>query len=498
MEILDRTLSTKEASREYVVNELVSKLNSLLLADISKHLSKLIPNEAGWIDAVDRRIAGATASTRSAFRALSGKTRSDHVYSRLGHIVVNPHNAFNTDALVSSYVFGDSSGQSREKWINSSEQTAQVFVDELIAVAHNQRDFLYSDLVDPTGQALSAQNVIIIHGPRGCGKTFFLNFLLSKFSHHFDDKRVIWVRLNLVENFGDKINLQHWIYAQTTKIILRYYDPGSSLYDVTAPKPIPLNATKHLREFIAKTEMKTKTRKSLEMKLIGMKQVFHSMKRDEALSPDLIPEILAREVTSYAQECGYGLIIVLDGLDRLESIPLAQEKFSNLIFQASSVTHSSNRSGMTFLMVCRTATLDYLEGPNYDPFKNRKSLEHQLMSVPLKEIIERRISYVKKEVSGIGVSRNWDLSDWDQHLHEFVKYLEIDDLEKTFGSNKRAQVQTIQLNYHQFLSESGKKAYLLTETLMKMGHRWPPKQYVYRAGENNKWTRALRGVKKFV
>ncbi len=465
---------------------LIDEVDKLLDSDI-KEINKLLPNDCeDWTDAIDF----AFKHEGSYYFTPSHRTRADHIHRRLGHLVVNPHNKYNTNAITESYVFKNDKGLNGD-FVNYSPETTQKFIEDLVESARQQYELTHSqDEIDPTGRSLAMSRLFILHGERGTGKTFFLNYLLSRFSTYFDKNKTIWVRLNLVEGFGKENNLKHWLYAQATKIIFRYYDENSALYDKMQPKSPPIPAIEKLNEFVKNLKTNPDHERYLLNSIIGMKQVFYDFKRDEPVTPELVPLPLGREVVTIAQSFGYSFVVVLDGLDCLEITQGAKDKFEELTRQAFELIESNELIGMTFVAVARTNTLNSLSNTEVDPYRLSQGSAKQLDNVELQNILQKRLAHIEKEVQEIATTKyqDWNLTDWPAHLLEFQAFLHRDDgeikyidrLEKVLGANKRAQMNVIQLNYYDFLRAKREQPYQLIESLVKSGRRFPPKHYTYK------------------
>jgi hypothetical protein len=180
----------------------------------------------------------------------------------------------------------------------------------------------------------SPEKIKCLIGPKGCGKTFFLNYLFSKFSPILDSKGVIWVRLNLLEEFGDDKDILHRIYAQATKIIMRYYDPESAEFK---QKKIPIPAGQSLQLYIERSKFPAQHKKGLLDEVEGMRDVFYTKKREEPLSPALVSKSLGRKVFNLARDNGYSYIIVFYGLDRMEATSQHDKRFRSLVNQVANL-----------------------------------------------------------------------------------------------------------------------------------------------------------------
>lgn len=459
-----------------------------------------------WTDAIEYAVRNNSEKDEFYYSEPSSRTRTDHIHRRLGHIVVNPNNEYNTKAIVGSYVFQNSKGINHSV-INYSYESTEAFINELISFARQQYELSYSqEEIDPSGRSLAMKRFFIIHGERGIGKTFYLNYLLSNFSQLFDENKIIWIRLNLVQNFGSDNNLKHWIYTQASKIIFRYYDEKSSSYNRVQPKKPPISEiAKKLSEFVNKLDVgDEKYKESLYEHIIGMKQVFCSNKREEVFSPDLVPIVLGREVVNIAQSAGYTFIIVLDGLDRLEMTKEGRKKFEGIISQINSLAESNDLIGMTFLVATRTCTLEMLSGTVADPYKFSRFKAKELADISLSQILAQRVEFIKKDIQSLATGLykdrypDWSLHDWPSHINDFLIFMNreegdgnyIELTERIYGANKRAQMQIVQLNYHDFLSRIRLHQYQLIESLVKSGKRFPPKNCIYKKGPNKKINRA--------
>lgn len=483
--------------------------DNLLDSDITD-MDSLMPSIGKkWLDSIEYAVEHNSEKDEFYYSGPSLRTRADHIHRRLGHIVVNPNNEYSSKAIIESYVFQNDTGTDGQI-VNYSYEDTKRFVEELVTSAQQQYELSHSsDEIDRTGRSLAMTRFFILHGERGIGKTFYLNYLLSKFSQYFDQNRVIWVRLNLVQNFGEENNLKHWIYSQATKIIFRYYDEKSDNYNRAQPKKYPISdIAKRLSEIVNSSEIGDKEYKfSLYESITGMKQVFHSIKGEEIFSPALVPLSLGREVVKIARSHSYKFIVVLDGLDRLEMTEEEKKKFEGLVHQIKELAESNDLIGMTFLVATRTNTLNLLHGTQVDPYKFSQGRANKLANIPLSRILDKRLEFLKKEVQALATTvykkyPDWNIADWPQHIEDFKAFLYrkeetsfyVEKMEKIYGANKRAQMQMVQMNYYEFLSDKKEHPYQLIESLVKSGRRFPPKYSVYTMNKNKKMVRVTSGL----
>ena len=480
-------------------------IRSLFKANAEELAQWMARSGEGPSDAVEVRISK-RSPYMSCYLPPASISRNDHIHRRFGHLVVNPNDKYNTEALVESYAFPQN-GESTQDVANLKE-TSRKFLESVIEAAHRARDLQYDHAhPDPVAQGLSMQRLFTLHGEKGCGKTFFLNYLLSKFSHELDERKTVWVRLNLVNEFGADNQLDHWIYAQTAKILMRYYDPTSVSFDHNKMKAGSLRVYDHLIQWLSTlVKQSNEYRLQLEGKIHEMRQVFQGKGLDAFVSPELVPMPVGREIFKYAQEEGYAVAVVLDGLDRLEATHDAKAKFEKLLRQVRALTNTDSKLGMVFVVVCRDASLPFLTDLCSNPYGRRQRIERRIVAVGLDEIIKKRINFIEKEVENLALERGWDTADWPSHIETFYVYLSRHDAEKGFkqllesvlGSNRRAQMQVVQLSYYDYLQhysrlqKQGERPYQLIEFLLKAGHRYPPRPYKYECGQDGHWLRTLR------
>lgn len=476
--------------------ETIKKIvESLIDFHVSNHL-KILPNSLSpWIDAVDN------IGNKWSYIPPARKNVRDYIHRKFGHLIVNPHDEDNTQALTESYVFEQEKGSS-DTIVNFSEKSGINFVAELINYSDLQRSLTRDSLIDGTDQMHSAKANIffLLHGKRGCGKTFYQNYLLSKFSDQLDKEKIIWVRLNLVEDFGDNSDLRHWIYAQLTKIIMRYYDPESPSF---VSKPEPISAFRILEKFVNNNVSEPLLRSKYFDSLLQMKQVFYrekDVKRDEPISPELVPKNLGRELYQEALSLKYGFIIVFDGLDRLEVTPHHTDKFNKIMEQVFKIALETSASGWILLAVMRTNTKAHIAkiGPRiYLPLLQNSK---EIRAVDVFKIVETRATFIKSRLEKIlhHFKEDDDANkiDWATHIDNFLDNLyedpDIHNLLDMFPENRRAQMQIAQLKYFEYLQVGKQRPYLLIESIVKAGRQYPPRHYDYILTSQNHLERVLR------
>jgi hypothetical protein len=416
-------------------------------------------------------------------------TRYSFVYRRLGHLTVNPNKKESNEALVNSYVF---SSDKRPGIVNKDHESTKVFIDRLIKAAHVERKLSeQSSMPDPASAASLATRMFILHGHRGTGKTFFLNYLLSRFWERLDAEKVIWVRINLVMNFGVKNDLLSWVPAQATKILLRYYDKNHKSRSLGSEPPVPLDFIAHLNGFIEKEYSEYPERLNYYRdKVIMMRSAFRDLIQDKTVNEDMVPQILGEELMRFARENGYSFIVVLDGLDRLDITTAAKKKFDSICRQVDLIGRSYESPGYALVVSSRTKTLTNTTSCFSDPYRQASSRALEMGGVELLAILSKRLDMIRDEIPRIAGSNGWDLNDWPAHIEEFRNRLFddtdsfISSLSDALGEDRRSQMQMVQLDYLDYLETKKERAYQLIEYLTKAGKQYPPRYYFYAKEEN--------------
>jgi hypothetical protein len=486
---------------------------------------------------IDKPSYGSSRDSRSIRPLTSVEGREAHIHNRLGHISVNPNDPYNTAALISSYQFVDDdplscdinlqtgilngevqmatdADETRDICVNKNFAACKEFVDTLIHIA-DQQDRLLKVEFARQDRVLTQQRALLLHGQRGAGKTFFENYVLSRFSDYLDAHNTIWIRINLVEDIGFDKKLFNWINAQTAKIVMRYYDRNSLYF----PK-----ARKHhvdVDNYIANnlyTRKSKPERRRLKRQYEHACTIFReggnraSTIREEAISEQLIPPAIAIQVVAAARSAGFRFIVVLDGLDILEITKAYRARFNILTQQSMELANSTKVNGFALLVVTRTSTLNTVLRAEYHATYDQASFERYIIqAVSLPKIIQTRLRYIVSEITAMHSAGDvtWSVEDLRDHIKEYNDFLNrperiygdpaeepfINFLEKIQGSNNRAKMQMLQYKYYDFFArrrvvKGQYHAYQLIESLMKSGHRFPPIPYRYSVydGEQNRTT----------
>lgn len=481
-------------------------LISDLLSRPLQRLESLCPSEGDVVDAVSTALARQSpASTPPETNVYVGKvgTIDGHIVRRLGHLVVNPNDPHRSRALNDSYVYHDSGGF-LDAYANYSPESAQAFLEALISSAKREREQTLvraghitksvANAEDPFGddfdRGRDQSRLFVLHGPRGAGKTIFVNHLLSRYSGLLDCKKVIWVRLNLVEDFGSDDDLMHRIGLQACKILLRYYDSDSKEWN--KPSYLDVQCAGYLAEFIRgnsheATRILTLQEKESDIRLLTHAiNVFQDKERDEPVRQDLLPKYVAVEAIHYAIRNGYSFIVVLDGLDRLDITSEAKSKHGRLLRSAIALGNKSDSISFSILIVTRNYHSEFEQIQSL--FRMVQVPEYKLLPADVGAVIAKRIAMIRQEVATHpGLTDDQRVLGRDR-LFRFERFLAqsegdtpyLTKIRHLFQSNMRAKMQALQMSYFEFLEDLGEKRYQLVEMLMRSGKSYPPMYYRFR------------------
>jgi len=419
---------------------------------------------------------GLAANYETIFTYNLGNSREEYILRRLGHIAANPSRDDKKDIFSKVYVMFSKGTNLDEKNPNANDLSTIKFLENLINASDIERKAAENDRSYP-------RKIFVLTGLRGVGKTFFINYLFSEYNQKLTDRGIIWVRINLPEEYGgDTPNVLHWLLSKVTLVIFRYYlkHPKLSglLDDVsTYVNTLPSDLKEsHLRNLQKITE------------------IFVDRKIREKLHPELVEELIARNVLSEAIKRGFSFIFILDGFDRVEIAPKHKSKFNYLLNELDKLTSHDTRLGGCYLIVSRKETLEWI-WPRIMK-SNPSDKKNDIVNVyvepsSFEDIVTKRIAYIRQDVPKLAKKRGWDNSDWPIHIDEFEIYLInlaetktfkefILGLDRIFGVNHRAKVQLTQLAYHSYLLyKNNPKRYRLVEYMIKLGFKFPPKLYMY-------------------
>jgi len=463
-------------------SQILEKVDALLSADIpDTQYDKMIPLENPLSCAITEQ-KGPTADFLPFYSSKPQKTREGYILSILGHLSANPSNPEKKDILSQVYIYSESSEIRNSDIPNTNSKSAQEFINELNAASKLERDmYLLNNSI--------TRSLYILHGDRGIGKTIFINHLFTKYNDYLNEKKTIWIRINLAEDFGgDDPNLIHWLLSKAVMVVFRYYihfHDFSGLID-------------RLKDYIVH-KFKDNTKDMLLENLQILVDMFVSKEYREVLNSELVNDLISRRVLHEAINNGYSFIYVLDGFDRIDITPKYKTIFDNLNKRLNTLTHLDTKLGGCFLIVTRTETTRYMASTNlFATSKSRNSIFKGITGVDFDKIIDKRFTYLSKIIESKGNVVGWSLVDWPLHLDEFKVYLTSVSEKSSFenfseyindiyGNNNRAKAQLLQLCYNDYLeSKKHPKRYQLIESMCKGGFMYPPQIYYYSEDSNKR------------
>lgn len=466
------------------------------------------------------------AKTPSSPKGTTSETLESYIFRHLGHIPVNPSNAERTRALAGAYTFSEKPtaaaaqfADAQSEIANLNEATSKKFFEDLILAAERQQRIIASTAGAVDGRSPEDQRLYVLDGPRGCGKTFFINYMLSRYADELNKSKVLWVRVDLTKETwrpgqdsqrliaplsatgapdtssdASDNDLLNWLYAQATKIVFRYYSSDSKFYSGGRADPaIDVKADglfDALKSYIGSYEFENR-RPDLEDGYVRMKEVFGGHAVEQPLRGALVRTAITRRVFDFlAREKGYKFIFILDGFDRLDVTDRDQSRFDDLVEDLVQLAGATDLLGFVLLTAMRTNTFDNLHssGPG-----RRVPVAKRFGVVPhgLTEIVASRIDFLKKEMfNSLAKWSGQTRESLQNHLRRFQEFLEteadgdsrrLESLVALFGPNRRAQMQILQLLYFDFIGSIQK--YRAIERMIKAGFRYPPVHYQYTIAE---------------
>ena len=477
-------------------DKIIEKISDLLDFGIrSEHI--LMPTNNVLSDAVSVFLETTNLKNTTCYKQPSSPSIEHHIHRRLGHIIVSPKDKYNTNALREVYVYETDHKIVNSHFVNYNFESTEHFVNSIIEKAKTiEKDFSENNPIDLSGRKAASAwtQCFILYGKRGIGKTFYLNHLMSKFTDMFDEKKVLWIRINLINEFteGD-IDLMEWLNTQLAKIIFRYYDPNSRYFKKRV-NDLKVDATDALYKYVNDEIRDKELRLILKEDIEIIKKVFQST-WVEPVRKGLVKKLLGRVLQDYLISNGFSIVYVLDGLDRMEPLPNHENKFNKILNALLGILNSGKIPNCFFLIVTRTNNLFTFRSSRQGNQPTFDEIERELKAVSLDKVLIKRLDYIDKEVEKLR-SVGWYsdskdqsiLNEWPNFLNDFRSFLWMDNLtfdeyykslKQIYDQNRRAQMQTVQCNYSEFLQKKMKRHYILTESLIRAGRIFPPKPYNY-------------------
>jgi hypothetical protein len=423
-----------------------------------------------------------------------------------GPIRVNPHSKQRTDLILRSYVHGTRPlppSYENAQPVNGSDQEVEQFVHQTVARARE-----HDASLNHTTSSKSKRFDVVI-GERGVGKTFFQNFLLSKYSAKFDEQTVLFVRINLLREFyrdESHINIDHWIKSQIAKVICRYYDSESPPPRASSKPPqLQLPCKTLILTSLEKLPFDDGKVRESARHMLNLFRLTNERAEMDMDSTTVDPHIGNTIFQAVVEKLGMAIIVIVDGLDLLGYTELSKVRYNATLKALASYLSSDTPLYRYHLIFIRPETRDdfdtiistrltvnpELDGNGGDYFG--------LRPVDTRELLRRRFT----ALSDPNIAEHYKI-DLKQ-LASFNQFLADDNgvavgpggvksyfaaLAQLGGHNARCCVQLLQLAYHSYIhalgfsSEEFTKSYQLTEMMMLAGHESPPSGFRYRLDDD--------------
>lgn len=412
---------------------------------------------------------------------------NSHVMARLSHVPVNPSNKEIRNFITSSYVYPESVEKQRGETPNRSAESVGEFVDYMISRSKIELNGYLASISSGGGSAKQLPNLnqpIVVTGARGVGKSFFFSHAISLHNDKLDEEKVVWIRINLVNDYGYDSNLIGWIHAQAMKILLRYYGINSKYR--TKEDVYCTDFSKHLFGWIDQQEhLPDATRTTMQEKLANLLGIFCDPAYDRDINPVICPDLLCAEVFRFAREdLGLSFVVVLDGFDKLDSDSFHKSRFDALEEQVARFVGSRTPQGLQLIVASRNTTFETLVG--HHPYRSVFTKRYFIESPSFASIFDRRIETIigwldQGNIAGfdeaevfeaLGIAKRFRESMTEERIHsELHAYI------SSLTHNNRAKCQVMQLLFQDFCQENNLGGYKIIEHMVKANFTYPPIAY---------------------
>lgn len=417
-------------------------------------------------------------------------------------IRANPHHLERTSIIKGTFVF---SGEvlnadhipacKRGDILNHSPAVLDQFVGDWI---ENAKELGKATIKGMTSPGIDRFNFVL--GDRGVGKTFLQNFIISEYAERFDKEKVIWLRLNLVNEFGSyKDDLNDRMAAQCFKIIARYYDSRSqyltqgevqAFTDISGfwkrrgeyDFDVKLILSQYIEEIAINEQDKRRMYDELKETLI----LLQDKQNDNDISPDNLRSDFAKKIYGEAVRRGFTFLLVLDGIDLLQLSRTAKDDYQDRLNSIVNFLGAETIRPLYTLIFAREESKADFERLSIEHAKSYQApvgadLLVEACNVEL--MINRKIQYVSKHMPDISTD------DIDNFLVCVNKEGEgegegslVGQIATTVGSNLRSASITLSMAALEYSSEH-ETTYHFTESAMLSGGTYPPQPYTYKFEE---------------
>lgn len=326
-----------------------------------------------------------------------------HIAKNIGHFLPDPRNAqkkhkfnrvFSFNGDVSQYPNEEKVKQYiHDKAISHSRDNANAFFNEICDLADDNRHIYCHDILEKSPDELLLINDqddifhksrIFIFGPRGIGKTFFFSYLLMvNHTHLVDDRRIIWVNVDLSKQSSlsvqDQLRLKmcHLIFNKYMKVKYNPFNISVSSKNSRLKQRI-INANPEIGEYTDK-EYSDFIRDNLVICKKGAQKIGG--------------DFLAFYQGFYDYLCidhELSFIFVLDGIDQIDLTPQKEDTFNRYCNDIiSTILDNDYADSGVYLITMRNATVTRFGGIPH--FRYTRKVISETYPV---EVLNNRTAYI--------------------------------------------------------------------------------------------------------
>lgn len=470
------------------VESIIGRMQSIMDTELSDTLyNSLVSVNQPLSDSITTQM-GIGANAEPFFGLRPERTPMEYILNRLGHLSANPSDAERVELLKQVYVYVRPDDRSRidTEYPNWNLPSASQFIKDLVLMSHEERDLYLRKTGGP-------RQVVVIHGPRGVGKTFFTNHVFTLFNEDLTRNDVIWIRINIPDNFGgDDPDIIHWLRSKVCLVVFRYYQDNPKL------KGLVSDTEKYIQTQPEHLRIK------LSENLANIDAMFSKWEGPEKLTEETVDQLIARHLVDQIIKRDFSFIYIIDGLDRLDITPRQEYKIRNVHKRLATLVDRDTLLGGCYVLVTRTESLIRMISELDLSFSKQApptKIPKQILPASFDSIVETRLDFLANKLPKILQAKilqdrwpeRYRETDWAAHMMDFKNHLinlaEEQDLSMfytrlndLYGVNQRAKIHLLQLCYHNYLKYTGhSQRYKLVETMCKGGFKYPPRiiQYQY-------------------
>lgn len=456
-------------------------------------LYKAWPAEFVWNRAVQQndQLSCTVATLRKSLTRSQRLNTIEEEYTPLSRLFMpipaNPSDKVRTELIVNTFVWSLSGYDT----MNYNEAAVDSFVQQTIDTAKHFRDLRETQ---PWARATASANWCLVLGEKGIGKSHLQNYIISKYSDDFDKHKILWVRINLIRDYGDdeSLHLNDWVHAQIAKILFRYYDPKSEFRTKNRPK-LEADYKSRLRRYIDSGNFTRQEKNELGHQLNTMMTRFQEKNKDQDLDPSWVSTVLADEIVAMARRDGFCFVVVIDGLDLLSLSVTAGPRYQRREKAVELYLNAETRTDSFVIVFQRPESVEQSVGlqrifdqQQNTPYATGLRRRYYVGATTGRQLYDARIAYAAKGGHAFNIST--------ENIREFTEFIKneasglLDEDGKSLSYlqaitslshiNARGVMQLLSIAT---LKQSAglTKNYRLTEMAMLGNLPYPPLAYKY-------------------